>query len=180
MKEVPTTKIEGFIPNAEFFAEFVEKTKDVVLTSIGRNLPQEYRHALDDIAQETYFRAFKAMLKGKAPQDEPSWLSFLARLAQHETWRYLKKEKKFQDKHERWFLEKYPQEEKAELRFDAFMSFFRPRLKYRHWEILRLRLEGYKIREIAQMLKIKNGSVKSALSRLKEKIARFYGGKIVF
>ncbi|HEY1405165.1 MAG TPA: hypothetical protein VF857_01020, partial [Spirochaetota bacterium] len=62
------------------FAIIVRKTKKVVLSSIGRHLPARFSHAIDDIAQESYIRAYRSLVKG-AFRNESSLETWLYAIA---------------------------------------------------------------------------------------------------
>jgi RNA polymerase sigma-70 factor (ECF subfamily) len=52
----------GTMTEAEF-TEIVESTKRVVLSAIEKNLYPRFLHAIDDVVQETYLRAYKSLQK---------------------------------------------------------------------------------------------------------------------
>ena len=43
------------------FAEIIKETKGVVLSAIEKTLFNRFYHAIDDVAQETYLRAYKSL-----------------------------------------------------------------------------------------------------------------------
>lgn len=45
------------------FEAIVEKTRKVVLSAISRTLDSEFYEAIDDVAQNTYFRLYKSLIK---------------------------------------------------------------------------------------------------------------------
>ena len=80
------------------FIKIVDETQGLVLSAIEKNLPERFYHAIDDIAQETYFRAYKSLKKNKfkGKSTVQTWVYTIAR---NETLRMYKKldreEKKF-------------------------------------------------------------------------------------
>ena len=67
--------------NEKTFAEIIEETKGVVLTAIGKFLHHDLVYAIDDVAQETYLRAYKGLASGKFKGDSKisTWLYTIAR-----------------------------------------------------------------------------------------------------
>ena len=55
--------------NEADFAGIIKETKGVVLSAINKNLAGHYAHAVDDVAQETYVRAYNALASGKFRND---------------------------------------------------------------------------------------------------------------
>jgi RNA polymerase sigma-70 factor (ECF subfamily) len=45
------------------FTEIVNSTKSIVLSAIEKNLAERFFHSIDDVVQETYLRAYKALVK---------------------------------------------------------------------------------------------------------------------
>lgn len=63
------------------FAEIVNSTRNTVLSAIEKNLAERFYYAIDDVAQETYFRAYKALKKNQFRQESKlsTWLYTIAR-----------------------------------------------------------------------------------------------------
>ena len=63
------------------FAEIVKRTKKTVLSAIEKNLSARFYHAIDDVAQETYLRAYNGLAKNSFRGDSSieTWLYRIAR-----------------------------------------------------------------------------------------------------
>nr|WP_231293371.1 sigma factor [Leptospira sp. serovar Kenya] len=63
------------------FTEIVSSTREIVLSAIEKNLAERFSYAIDDVAQETYFRAYKALKKDQFRQESKlsTWLYTIAR-----------------------------------------------------------------------------------------------------
>ncbi len=149
------------------FAEIVHKTKASVLGAIARHLPAEYRHAIDDIAQETYLRAYKSLVKNRY-SEEGHLNAWLYQIAKNETLRMitrLNNHARIAKKVELEYQETANPED-ASLEFTRIIGELP--LKYR--PVVELVLQGYSEQEISNMLHIPIGTVKSRKSRGKEMI----------
>lgn len=71
------------------FTEIVHATKPIVLSAIRKTLPGRFHHAIDDIVQETYLRAYRGLVKNRFRGDSAmsTWLYTIAR---NETLRMVK------------------------------------------------------------------------------------------
>jgi RNA polymerase sigma factor (sigma-70 family) len=71
------------------FTEIVQATKPIVLSAIRKTLPARFHHAIDDIVQETYLRAYRGLKKNRFRGDSAisTWLYTIAR---NETLRMIK------------------------------------------------------------------------------------------
>lgn len=144
------------------FAHIVHRTKKTVLAAITRFLPAEYSHAIDDIAQETYLRAYKGIITNRYV-DEGHLNAWLYSIAKHETLRMLKKLKNYSaceivikqtdDAHEEQSLD---------------IAHYLKKLPSKYRPVITLAIEGYSDQEISQKLSIPIGTVKSRKFRAKE------------
>ncbi len=152
------------------FAEIVGSTKKVVLSAVSRTLPDDYYHAIDDIVQETYIRAYRSLVKGKF-RNEASMSTWLYTIARNESLRMLKKlnreeEKRKKEKDRQ--LKKCTDSVDVESRPDLALYIQKLPEKYR--AVVLLFLQGKKEKEIALELGVAAGTVKSRLSRAREKL----------
>ncbi len=147
------------------FADIVRRTKATVLAAIARNLPSQYRHAIDDIAQETYIRAYRSLLKHHYAENGKMH-AWLYEIAKNETLRMMKRLG-----HQERIAEKSVREYQEPARPDDIPAEFtvlvgKLPLKYR--PVVELAVQGYSEQEIADKLNIPIGTVKSRKSRGKD------------
>ncbi|MCX7679591.1 MAG: sigma-70 family RNA polymerase sigma factor [Spirochaetes bacterium] len=146
------------------FAEIVHRTKATVLAAIERHLPPEFFHAIDDIVQETYLRAYKWLLKHRCVESEQiqRWLYTIAK---NETLRMIKRLRRNEYILESIPMNAQPNDRKDETKIQPHHIEKLP-LKYR--SVMALAFEGYSEFEISQKLAIPLGTVKSRKFRGKE------------
>lgn len=154
------------------FTTIVNDTKSYVLGAILKTLPEEYSHAIDDIVQETYIRAFNSLSKNKFRYDSKlsTWLFTIAR---NETLRMIdklnreeKKKRKFKENNEKKFSKSFENniiKENKEIYYNYI-----EKLPDFQKQIVNLYLEGYKLKDISKMMALPIGTVKSRLNRSKE------------
>jgi len=67
--------------NEHEFASIIRDTKPIVLSAIEKNLIGAYYNFIDDVAQETYLRAYRALSKNKFKGDSSisTWIYAIAR-----------------------------------------------------------------------------------------------------
>lgn len=149
------------------FAEIVHRTKATVLAAISRHLPAEYRHAIDDIAQETYLRAYKSLVKNQY-SEEGQLHAWLYTIAKNETLRMIKRmgrQVQIAEIAARSYQEP-AREDDMPGEFIRLVGKLPP--KYR--PVVELVLQGFSEQEISLRLNIPLGTVKSRKSRGKDMI----------
>ncbi len=147
------------------FTEIVKKTKKIVLSAIAKYLAANYSYLIDDVAQETYLRAY-TNLKKKGILENSSIQAWLYTIARNETFRQLSKIKKENEKKEKIklkYINDLP-EISANLKEDDLIDLIE-KLPMHQRKVYNLALKGYKGKEIAARLKIARGTVKSRLAR---------------
>ncbi|MFW6365408.1 MAG: RNA polymerase sigma factor [Spirochaetota bacterium] len=150
------------------FAEIVGSTKRTVLAAVSRTLPAEYYHAIDDIVQETYIRAYRSLVSGKF-RNEAALTTWLYTIARNETLRMLKKLKREEEKYRREQERRQKREmHEAETATRPDILPYIDRLPEKQRAVMMLFLEGKREKEIASKLGIAIGTVKSRLFRGKE------------
>src|SRR3989339_485034 len=96
----------------ESFAKIIRETKVVVLSAVKKHLFEHYAHALDDVVQETYFKAFDSLVKEKF-REESKLSTWLYVIAKNEALRMngkLKREEQKRDLFGIFFRGKEPEE----------------------------------------------------------------------
>jgi RNA polymerase sigma-70 factor, ECF subfamily len=155
--------------NERDFAEIVNRTKRTVLSAIEKNISPRFYHAIDDIAQETYIRAYRGLEKNSFRGDS-SIETWLYKIAKNESLRMNHKLTREEEKQKK-------AAENTALMQQNFISDDAPSLdehlvmlpeKYR--SVLTLVSQGLNINDISQKLGIRPGTVKSRASRGKKLI----------
>ncbi|PKL17276.1 MAG: RNA polymerase subunit sigma-70 [Spirochaetae bacterium HGW-Spirochaetae-5] len=152
------------------FAEIVKRTKKTVLSAIEKNLSARFYHAIDDVAQETYLRAYNGLAKNSFRGDS-SIETWLYRIARNESLRMNQKlireeekAKKIQENASHSFTQKTDSGETAYLQDHLKL------LPDKYRSVLTLISQGFNIKDISQKLGIRPGTVKSRTSRGKDMI----------
>ena len=162
------------------FARVVNETKVVVLSAVEKHLAHRHYHAIDDVVQETYLRAYKSLKKGKFRGDSrlTSWFYAIAR---NESFRMNEKlareEKKFHksvDAVER--EDAMIPSDNEHLEIEELMEKI-GLLPDKYRSVIKLVSQGYSENDIAQILSIKKGTVKSRASRGREMLKKIYHGE---
>lgn len=160
--------------NEQEFYNFVEETKRLVLSAIRRYLPGDYYHSIDDIAQETYLRAYKGLKKINfdSPKSLNNWLYTIAK---NETFRMTEKLKKEEIK-ARKTMESIPEEyDNIQRIFDEEIIELKEiisTLPEKYKSIFELLVLGFSEKQISEKLSVKKGTIKSRIHRGKEIICR--------
>src|SRR3989339_828134 len=147
----------------ESFAKIIRETKVVVLSAVKKHLFEHYAHALDDVVQETYFKAFDSLVKEKFREESKlsTWLYVIAKneaLRMNGKLKREEKEKELDEKLNTLEIE------------DTLKKVNLLPLKYR--SILMLYSEGLSEKEIAEKLLLPSGTVKSRIYRGRKKMLR--------
>ncbi|ABJ75315.1 RNA polymerase sigma factor [Leptospira borgpetersenii] len=153
------------------FTEIVSSTREIVLSAIEKNLAERFSYAIDDVAQETYFRVYKALKKDQF-RKESKLSTWLYTIARNESLRMNDKLRKEED-----FLISHTDlnENSKRLNSQEMIGTLRALLvkipdKYR--KVLEFYLAGYSESQIAETMGVKPGTVKSRAFRGKEMIKR--------
>lgn len=168
------------------FTEIVSSTRDIVLSAIEKNLAERFSYAIDDVAQETYFRAYKALKKDQF-RKESKLSTWLYAIARNESLRMNDKLRREEERAEK--LAKSKKEEDfvtghsnlngnsrhSEQNSQEVIGMLRSLLvkipdKYRR--VLEFYLAGYSEKQIAETMGVKPGTVKSRAARGKEMMKR--------
>ena len=151
------------------FTEIVNSTKSIVLSAIEKNLAERFFHSIDDVVQETYLRAYKALVNGKF-REESKLSTWLYAIARNESFRMNEKLMREERKIERATLRI-----KEETHLDGniqdqpnLLIKYLKQIPEKYKTILLHYSEGFSEKEIAEKLSIKQGTVKSRAFRGKE------------
>lgn len=162
------------------FNQVINETKRPVLAAIRRYLDTSYFYAIDDVAQEVYLRAYRALEQGKL-REASKLRSYLYTIARNESLRMnarcrreeVKAEKFLETEKRRISVNPAVAEDSADRLAEIKDSLAAIPLHYA--QVVELAMAGLSGREIVEKLGIKPGTVKSRLSRglalLREKIA---------
>jgi len=162
------------------FTEIVNSTKTIVLSAIEKNLAERFFHSIDDVVQETYLRAYKALVDGKF-REESKLSTWLYAIARNESFRMNEKLIREERKIERATLqikEGIHSDDNTQDQPNLLIKYLK-QIPEKYKTILLHYSEGFSEKEIAEKLSIKQGTVKSRAFRGKEilrKIA-FMGDK---
>lgn len=165
--------------NSEF-SEIVNSTKTIVLSAIEKNLAERFFHSIDDVVQETYLRAYKALASGKF-REESKLSTWLYTIAKNESYRMNQKLMREESK-----LEKITQQlkenetsESSVLEKPNLLIQYLKQIPEKYKTILQHYYDGFSEKEIAEKLSIKQGTVKSRAFRGKELLRKiaFMGDK---
>lgn len=148
------------------FSQIVGKTKKLVLSAVREHLPSRFSHALDDVVQETYIRAYRSLVKG-AFRNESSMETWLYTIARNESFRIagkLLREEKKAEKAAGVQIMRSSDSDESKTDFEQMASLIE-KLPERHRAVFRLLAGGRSEKEISKELSIPPGTVKSRISR---------------
>lgn len=163
------------------FGEIVRETKGVVLSAIEKHLSARFYGAIDDVVQETYLRAYRALKKDAFRHDArvSTWLYTIAR---NESLRMSERLAREEEKRERVRAAADHREPEDFTRgiidedeIDRMRESIRV-LPEKFRSVLDLAASGHSESEIAERLSIRPGTVKSRLSRGRGMLARTMRG----
>ncbi|MCB1193275.1 MAG: RNA polymerase sigma factor [Leptospiraceae bacterium] len=147
----------------------ITSTKKVVLSCIGKYLYERFYEAIDDVAQETYFRIYKALKKNQF-NHSAKITTWAYTIAKNETFRMneklLREERKIV-KLKPHIKEKYsenPEEEELQENLNKWLK----KLPQKYRIVIMEYSVGKSEKEIAESLSLKQGTVKSRLYRGKK------------
>lgn len=155
------------------FAEIVEETKGIVLSTIHRYLFQENKDAVDDVAQEVYLRAYRSLSQGKFRHDSKisTWLFIIARNESLRMNRKLDRNRNIFNKKKQYEYEQLDVEE------DDMMERYLPELKKgieklpdKYKVVILELLKGKSLKKISLDLGMAEGTVKSRLYRARNRL----------
>jgi RNA polymerase sigma-70 factor (ECF subfamily) len=153
------------------FSVIVGQTKRVVLSAVRKHLPSRFDHAIDDVVQETYIRAYRALVKGSFRNESAleTWLYAIARNESIRITERLSREERKVSKMKVASGERAPDEEC--MSFDE-VGHLVEKLPEVHRQVFRLLACGKSEKEIAGELSIPHGTVKSRIARGREEMRR--------
>ena len=159
----------------ESFTVIIKETKAVVLSAVKKHLFDIYAHALDDVVQETYFKAYDSLVKGKF-KEESALSTWLYVIAKNEALRMngkLKREEQKRNLFGGFFKEseKLTEDNLKTLEFQDILEKVK-QLPLRYRSILILHSEGLNEKEIAEKLVLPAGTVKSRIHRGRKMMLR--------
>lgn len=154
------------------FASIVRDTKKIVLSAVRSHLPARYFYAIDDVVQETYIRAYRALEKGSFRGDAAlsSWLYTIAR---NESIRIAKR----LDREEQKAVKRAEKDASITASSDGpdldEVASMVERMPDEYRGVFFLMLQGKKESAISRELGIPVGTVKSRIFRGREIMRRF-------
>lgn len=153
------------------FAKFVEDTKGLVLSCIEKYLVDRYHEAIDDIAQETYLRAYRSLQKNQF-ENRAKITTWLYVIARNETFRANKKLRKEEEKARKASEQftPYAEDKKDDFLSEELGKIVRM-LPGTYQSVMKAYMDGKSEKEIATQLELKVGTVKSRVSRGKNIMA---------
>jgi RNA polymerase sigma-70 factor (ECF subfamily) len=154
------------------FAEIVKNTKKTVLSAVGKNMAPRFYHAIDDVAQETYIRAYRA-LEGNSFKGDSSIETWIYAIARNESIRMNKKllrEEYKSIKALTIFDERESKDYSQDSENNEYLHEHISLLPEKFRDVLLLSYKGFNIGDISQKLGIPSGTVKSRSARGKKMI----------
>ena len=152
----------------------IDDTKGIVLTAIHQNLFKEYVSAIDDIVQETYFRAYKHLKEDKF-ENRSKLTSWLFVIARNETIRMNQKLSRNREKVINFSMEPVLNEELEPCEENEVdLKNYIQQLPEKYSDVIQLYVKGNKEEEIASYLNLKRGTVKSRINRAKKMLKKLF------
>lgn len=145
------------------FAAIIGSTKGTVLSAVRRHLAARFFHAIDDVVQEAYLRAYRSLASGRFRGDSgmSTWLYAIARNeALRMNVRLEREERKLLKVRERMAAASGDLDSDLGELYDAI-----GRLPEKYRQVLELAVHGMPVCDIARELAIEAGTVKSRASR---------------
>ena len=166
------------------FAEIVKNTKAVVLSAIKRHQAVRFYHAIDDTAQETYIRAYRALTK-KNFRAQASMETWLYAIAKNESLRMTRKLEREEEKLRNAFKEPtfcgrgiwFSKTEDIKAKTVDAWNLIKV-LPEKYKAVVELNALGLTENQISERLSIKRGTVKSRLSRGREIMQKMAQGGV--
>jgi len=158
--------------NEKEFAEIVKNTKKTVLSAIGKNMSPRFYHAIDDVAQETYIRAYRALEKNSFKGDSSieTWIYAIARNESIRMNNKLLREEEKEKKALTVIDEKEGEDNSPDSDNAEYLHEHITLLPEKYRDVLILSAKGFNISDISQKLGIPSGTVKSRTARGKKMI----------
>lgn len=152
------------------FAAIIGRTKAVVLSAVRHHLAARFFHAIDDVVQEAYLRAYRSLASGRFRGDSEmsTWLYAVARNEALRMNEHLEREeRKLLKMKERMDAASGDRESGLGDLYEAI-----ERLPEKYRQVLELAVHGMPVCDIARELAIEAGTVKSRASRGREMLYR--------
>ena len=155
------------------FAVIVGETKSVVLSAVEKHLFSRFYHAIDDVVQETYLRAYRGLQKNQfeGRSQLSTWLYTIARNESNRMNEKLGREERK--------ISKLQQNENTERTAETpkpgigeEMLGWIKQLPAQYMNVIKLALGGFSEKEIAASLSISPGTVKSRSHRARGMLRR--------
>ncbi|MCB1137388.1 MAG: RNA polymerase sigma factor [Leptospiraceae bacterium] len=160
------------------FRQIISGTKRAVLGAIRAHLSPALAHAVDDVAQETYLRMYRALLKAGIPEDEKGLSSWAYVIARNECYRFQKRESGIRKKADAAADVMNLQQWTQDKSLDEFLDLeelegWLQMLEEPFRSAIQGILEGRSIAELAASLGVPEGTVKSRIHRARSKLTEF-------
>jgi len=163
------------------FAEIVNLTKGTVLSAVEKTLYPRFYHAIDDVVQETYLRAFRSLSSGlfRGDSSTSTWLYVIAR---NESLRMNKKLRREEEKFERsvdaWDNTAGKNEDDSPYSAEEIQRAINL-LPAKYRVVMESVYNGSSLREIAESQDLRHGTVKSRAARGREMLYKLLQGGIL-
>jgi RNA polymerase sigma-70 factor (ECF subfamily) len=154
------------------FAVIVGETKSVVLSAVEKHLFARFYHAIDDVVQETYLRAYRGLQKNQfeGRSQLSTWLYTIARNESNRMNEKLGREERKISKLQQNENAERPAEPRPGIG-EEMLGWIR-QLPAQYMNVVKLALGGFSEKEIAASLSISPGTVKSRSHRARGMLRR--------